>query len=217
MFSCSKNDELIENNINSKYNESSTSRNGNVNNIKDLAEEIYFDVDYKNYAEINFEITKKLNIEDNYQEIENLNTEQDLKVWVSNNINKTQFESIEDFYEIIQQSEVLKSIFLNKFENKFENFRNFNNFIQIFECQIYEIANSENSKVDAGSGGGDCYTKAKNCITRAQNNATAGFGASIVGAYFNPIVGAVGGITTYIYLQNALAACQDALDTCLGN
>jgi hypothetical protein len=218
LLSCSNDYETIEENLKtsnkSEINESSSFRNSNINEIKELAKDVYFDYDFNRYVEININFTKKIKIKNNLQELRSLNTEQELRNWVSNNISKTEFNTIEEFNNTINVLDFYKNIFLNKFENRFENFRNFSNFNTIFENAILKIATQENINIDSS---GNCYTRANNCIRRARNNAAAGMAASIVTAYFNPIIGAAGGIASYIYLQNALEACQEALDACLGN
>lgn len=212
LFSCSSNDEEI-NNSTREFNETMLFRTVNNDDIKSLAEKIYYDVDFNNYAQIQFEISEKLNLNANIEEIASLKTDEELNEWVSININKTNFTSELEYNTINQELELLKMKFLNKFETDLEDFRDFENFNKILEEELYKIAENDNTDQNRSN----CYTRANNCIRRARNNAAAGMAASIVTAYFNPIIGAAGGIASYIYLQSALEACQDSLDACLGN
>lgn len=214
LFSCSDNDEIM---VQSKSisNESIFSRDVNSFDVRGLAEKVYYDIDFNNYVQAQFEMKEKLNMNVNFIEIYELKSDEELHVWVSNNLNKTSFLSEEEYVNKNLEIEILKAKFLKKFETKLEYFRGFNDFDKIFEFEMYQIASEEDEVSSVGRI--SCYTSANNCVKRARRNAAAGLGISAISAYFNPVIGAAGALGTYIYLQSALEACQDALDACLRN
>jgi hypothetical protein len=183
--------------------------------VKELASEIYYDSDFKNYLSINIEHVKKINFVANKNEIANLNDELELDNWVKNNINKTSFNNITEYENSKTNLESLKNTFLNKFSSKLEAYRNNTNFNSEFQEELNLIVLEENKKDDQLVTEG-CYESGARCIRRAQRNAATGLAASAVSALFNPLVGAAGALATYIYLSNALEACQDAFDACMG-
>jgi hypothetical protein len=184
--------------------------------VKEIAKDIYYDLDFKNYLSKNIEHIKKVNFVANKNEIAILKDELELDNWVKNNINKTAFNNLYEYETSKTDLKSLKDVFLNKFSNRLEAFRNSTTFESEFQEELNLITIEENKYDDLLVTEG-CADAAIRCIRRARSNAATGLALSAVSAWFNPIVGAAGALGSQIYLSNALEACQDAFDACMGN
>ncbi|CCG53511.1 Hypothetical lipoprotein precursor [Flavobacterium indicum GPTSA100-9 = DSM 17447] len=201
------------------FNNSITHINNNItqrstSTISELANKVFYDDDFTNYTNKYFEFEEKIVTKENYNEIVILKSDDELFNWIENNIEKTSFSSISEFQNMKAECLYLKSIFISKFESDFEFNIKSDVDLQIFTEEIQHVAD-EASKAQGGGSG--CYDSNVRCIRRARNNAATGLAVSAVSAWFNPIVGAAGALATSIYLSNALEACSDAFDSCMGN
>jgi hypothetical protein len=215
-ISCSNDETNETKNETSKQGISNESHFRTSPGVKELAKGIYYDSDFKNYLSKNIEHIKKVNFVANDNEIVNLKNDLELDNWIKNNISKTSFNNITEYENSKTNLETLKNTFLNKFSSKLETFRNNTNFNNEFQEELNLIVIEENKNDDLLVTEG-CYESGTRCIRRAQRNATAGLAVSAVSAFFNPIVGVAGALYTQYQLSNALEACQDAFDACMGN
>jgi hypothetical protein len=185
--------------------------------INELARNIYFDVDFNKYLDKKIEHFDKINVNANKDEVLNFESEDELDSWIINNIQKTSFKNIEEYENSKLMLENLKNIYLIKFSDKLELFRNYVNFKVEFEEALFLIDEQENQDefFYETNGAQSCVYYYSRCVNRAQRNAAMGLAVSIVSAYFNPFVGAAGALATRYYLSTALEACQDSYEQCM--
>jgi hypothetical protein len=181
--------------------------------INKFTQKLFYDNDFNKYKNAYFDFEVKINTTLNYSEINSLKSDLELYNWIENNIDKTNFISINNFKEEKNNCERLKNIFLEKFKEELVLLNKYDNFQLKFENELKRIAQIEPLERSAR----DCYNANVRCIGRAQRNAAVGLAASAVSAFFNPIVGVAGALATSLYLSNALEACSDAFDACMEN
>ena len=186
----------------------------NANNAKNLAKEIYQDLDFKNYVIAYIKHERNINMVKNRIEAKHFANQIEFDQWIKNNLARTNFNNLIAYENSKFNLEKLKIKFLNKFTEKLEEYIDDKNFSNSFTNEIDALANEANRVKDPEMNP-SCYQNARNCITRAQNTAAAGIAASVVTAFFNPIAGAASALLVNYNLSNSLEACQDTFDLCI--
>lgn len=211
-FSCSNDESQDFNNDLNSLSSISTTEHARISDINGFALEVSKSNEFKDlndYANLFYE---KFNVTTNGVVLEGIRSQSELDNWMSENISSTQFGSLQEYYSMRDLYLSKNNLLITKYKAEFGELYSVAEDLEDFGNLLADIVYEQN----VTTFGMSCTDLAQRCINRAQSNAAATFLVSGVTSFFNPIGGAALAIAAYISMENAIEACMDAFNECIG-